>query len=1063
MRSDEAEHQLDKIADEVADGRRVDWQEQRSTDPGLAAGLDTLRALEKMAALMGTSPEVGELGELVPIASPQPMLEPGQALRHFTIEREIGRGGMGIVYLATDQVLDRPVAIKVLPPDVVHSADRQVQFTGEAKLLARLNHPNLATIHGLEEDASGVRFLVLEWVPGETMAARLAHGPLPWREALELCAQIAEGVATAHDRGVIHRDLKPGNVMLTPEGRVKILDFGLARRYVLPRGSSPEQKRGGVFGTLGYVSPECLTQAEDHRADIFAFGCLLYESLTGVPAFPGVTAEEILDAILHRAPDPARLPPDTPAAVIGLIQECVEKDPERRLGSMSEVLRTIDAALGGDHASPAVAWAESNLPRPLTSFVGRSVELARCRELFKTGRLVTLTGSGGSGKTRLAVEVAVQSTRADFPDGVWFAELAPVTDGERVAEVLASALGVREEKAGGLREAIIAHLHPQRALVVLDNCEHVLQSGGELARALLADCPDLRLLATSREALRIPGEHVVPVEPLPVPLTGELIDPVALMRSDAVRLFLDRARLADPGLLPDGPALRAMGEICRRVEGLPLGVELAAARCRVLSPEGIAARLDHQLELLRDVTGAHPDRHHAMRATIAWSVEQLKPEEAKAFRALAVFAGGWELTGAAAVSTDPEDEFVALDLIAVLADKSLVAVEHVKSEASRYRFLEPIRQFALEELAAAGEGAAARRRHLEHFVHLAEAAEQGLLGAEQGRWLARLDREHDNLLAALDECARVPDGDELALRIITGIHRFWAVRGHLRVGMSAIDRALARTTGSTSEALIARGLFARGMLLFYLSASTEEMIQPFSDALTRFRKLGERQWAARCLTAIGIWNNGTGNYAAGRTALMEAREHYEAIGDRRGLGTVLNNLGTGAWLQHDLAGARQLITESMVDCDTGDHWSTAIATVNLAFLAVRLGDLVEGRKLLMEALKLHRELGAKTESSAGALLCAAELEVADGDPWRSAWLFGAADAVLEAVLLKLNEEDPYWHEHDACVARVREKIGEDAYAASYAAGRSVPCQEAIAQTLAELEAKAQFRNDSRLL
>jgi serine/threonine protein kinase len=407
MKPDKTDRELLRLAQELDDGRLVDWTGRDSSDPALAAGIRGLRDLEVLAEALGRDPERSG-----PDAPGRAWLEPGSILGRYPVECEAGRGGMGVVYLARDPVLDRPVALKLLPPDVARTPERLTRFTGEAKLLASLNHPNVATIHGLEESA-GHRFLVLEWVPGETLEARLRRGPLPWREALEVCGQIARALAAAHEGGVIHRDLKPGNVMITPQGRIKVLDFGLARRGDAHRDllAGPSDPR--IQGTWGYVSPECLTREEDHRADVFAFGCVFYECLAGVPAFPGDSVDEIRLALLQREPDQARLPAATPPAIRRLIASCVVKDPERRLGSIAEAVRTIELADGRRLPRPprlsnAAIAVPHRLPEEADAFVGRENELGELAETLRRGaRLVTLRGAGGLGKTRLAVRLVL--------------------------------------------------------------------------------------------------------------------------------------------------------------------------------------------------------------------------------------------------------------------------------------------------------------------------------------------------------------------------------------------------------------------------------------------------------------------------------------------------------------------------------------------------------------------------------------------------------------------------------------------------------------------------------
>ncbi len=1065
-----------RLAHEVADGRRVDWTRHRTTDPALAAAIQGLETIAALAATMRREPAVGHPAPDGAPPRSEHELEPGQVLGRFRVESEAGRGGMGIVYRARDEVLDRAVALKLLPTRVARSPERLARFTREAKLLASLNHPNLATIHGMEENDAGLCYLVLEWVPGETLARRLEHGPLPLSSALDVCLQIAEALQAAHEGGVIHRDLKPGNVIVTPQGRAKVLDFGLARTVGEPptgENTGPSDLR--VAGTWGYVSPECFTGDDDHRADLFAFGCVLYECLAGIPAFPGASADEILIALLEREPDPARLPAGTPSEVRDLIAQCVVKDPNRRLASIAGAVHTLAIALGRDPLGPSPIAHAPTLPRPATSFIGRGREIEQCRTLLRTNRVLTLTGAGGSGKTRLAIALA-SAVADNYAGGITFTDLSSVQDGDRVVDALARSLGEREDAASPLLARISARLKAAGTLVILDNCEHVLTASAELVTALIATCPRLTVLTTSREPLRVHGEQVLTVTPLQVPGAGDLADPAALARCEAVSLFLDRARSADPEFSPDEATLRSVAEICRRVEGLPLAIELAAARRRVLSTAEIAARLDRQLLLLRDASAMPTDRHQAMHLTIEWSTQQLRPEEARVFRLLAVFTGGWDLESATQVCDERGDEFKVLDLISRLVDKSLVCVERRQGEPARYRFLEPLHQFALEALAASGEEPLARRRHLATFLALAERAEPELFRSEQSRWLARLDAEHENVLAALEECERAPGGAEAALRIVSSLHRFWSLRGHFRIGEAAIERALARVGPSTPEELHAEALLARGLLVLVLGRHTvapdvpvdpDALRRMFAVPLEMFRRLGDRRGIARCLNSIGLEHIAHRDFAAGRSALEEACAHYRALGNTSGLAGAMNNMGLAAWRERDIDTARRLIGESHALLKgKGDLHFVAIMTINLAFLALRQGDRAEARSLLVDALRYVRDSRVKTDSALGALLCAAELASLSGadrsqavradrsQAARAAWLFGAVQTVLDDLGATLGDSHPYGHEYAASRERARRSLGDGDYAAAFEEGRAASSEEAIARALAELETPA---------
>ncbi|HSQ58917.1 MAG TPA: protein kinase [Acidobacteriota bacterium] len=382
----------------------------------------------------------------------------GARLGIYEILGPLGSGGMGEVYLARDTRLRREVAVKVLPAALAADDGWRERFIREAQILASLNHPKIATIHGLEETPDGGRFLILERVEGDTLAARLRNGALPVPEAIDVCGQIAVALEAAHGKGVVHRDLKPGNVMITPAGDVKLLDFGLASSAGAGIGAEGTSRAVGavvtqsarpdastMMGTPGYMSPEQVRgEEQDRRTDIFSFGCVLYECLSGRRAFSGKTAPEAMGAVLYATPDLGALPGGTPDGIRTLLERSLEKDRSRRLRDIGDARIEIDAAKGrrDTRVMPAVATPLHNLPKPRTSFVGRERELAECSRLLDENRVLTLTGVGGSGKTRLALKIA-ETRGSAHKDGVWFVDLAPVQEEVRVPVAVATVLGVK--------------------------------------------------------------------------------------------------------------------------------------------------------------------------------------------------------------------------------------------------------------------------------------------------------------------------------------------------------------------------------------------------------------------------------------------------------------------------------------------------------------------------------------------------------------------------------------------------------------------------------------------
>src|SRR5829696_434443 len=445
---------------------------------------------------------------------------------------------------------------------------------------------------------------------------------------------------------------------------------------------------------------------------------------------------------------------------------------------------------------------DNNLPLQLTGLVGREREISEVGRLLAEARLLTLTGPGGSGKTRLALAVASEVVEG-YEDGAWLVELAPLSDPELVPEAVASVLGVREATGSPLLETLAEHLVSKSMLLVLDNCEHLIDASASLAEVLLRRCPNLSILATSREGLGITGEATFAVPPLSLPDPRRLPDPEMLPRYEATRLFVERVRAVKQDFsLTEGNAV-AVAQVCYRLDGIPLAIELAAARARVLSVEQISSRLDDSFRLL---TGGRAvlARHRTLTATMDWSHELLSTEEKALFRGLSVFAGGWTLEAAEAVCNgeglERED---LLDLLASLVDRSLVLVSERDGEV-RYRLLEVVRQYAAEKLEVAGEAGPLGERHAKYYLALAEDAEPELRGARYGAWLGRLEAEHGNLRAAL-RWFLYRDEAELALRLAGALGEFWYLSGQVSEGRQWLEEALAGREAA-SEAVQAKAL-----------------------------------------------------------------------------------------------------------------------------------------------------------------------------------------------------------------------------------------------------------------
>lgn len=627
----------------------------------------------------------------------------------------------------------------------------------------------------------------------------------------------------------------------------------------------------------------------------------------------------------------------------------------------------------------------NNLPRQLTSFVGREQEMLQVRALLENTHLLTLTGMGGCGKTRLALQVAVE-VLDEYPDGAWLVELARVTDAAQVPRAVAALVGVREEPHRPLLATLVEVLRERRTLLVLDNCEHLIGAVAELAETLLRGSTQVRVLATSREALGVPGETTWQVPPLSVPdpnrmgvgrhggMTEDLA--AALGQFEAVRLFIDRAMLAQPHFAVTNENAPAVAQICHRLDGIPLAIELAAARVKVLTAEQIAARLDDRFRLLTGGSRTALPRQQTLRALIDWSYDLLSEPERALLRRLAPFAGGWTLDSAEAVCADlpsasgePDrcllDPCEVLDLMSQLVDKSLVGVQRGTEKdgggETRYRLLETVRQYAADRLAESGEEAAVRARHAAFFLSLAERAAPELTGANQEAWLDRVVTEHDNFRAAL--AWSQGEGDPVTgVRLGDALWWFWSNRGYWREGRDWLQSALKRlslTAETPRPHQISRARAQSGLsMLHWLLNEFDAADELSREALEQLRVLGDRFALAQglVLRTVVAWRRiGPEQYeAAGQESLRLFRE----LGHNWGTALALQLLGNGALIRGRMDDAASLAGEShALFVLTGDRWGQAMSLHTLGQVAIARGQYPRARAYFTEALGFYRALG----------------------------------------------------------------------------------------------------------
>ena len=600
----------------------------------------------------------------------------------------------------------------------------------------------------------------------------------------------------------------------------------------------------------------------------------------------------------------------------------------------------------------------NNLPQRLTSFVGREREKDEVIRLLARCRLLTLTGTGGSGKTRLALEVA-SCVAEDYPQGAWLVELSSITDPALPAQEVAALFGVREEPGTPLLDTLAAYLHSARTLLVLDNCEHLVDECAELADRLLTACPDLRILATSRQPLGLDYEVAHRVPPMSMPDAQQLPPPEELEQYEALRLFMERATAIRSDFVVGKENVAALVELAAKLDGLPLAIELAAARTRVLSVQQIVERLDERFRLLSTTSRSASPRHRSLQAVMDWSYELLSEEERTVLRTLSVFAGGFTLEAVQAVSGLEVDEFETIDLLSRLVDRSLLNVDE-RGGAATFRMLETIRRYGIERLEEAGEAASVRDRLLEYYTDLAESTENELLSVSQPAWLERLEREHDNLRASLEWGWTSERGRnrQLGLRLAGALVWFWYFRGYLSEGRSWLEKLLAGDSARRASVGLAKALSAVGVLS-YLQGDYSVARVRLEEGLQVWRALGDLRGTAFALTFLGrvaqqLDDPRAGELGAESVALF--REH----GDKWGLALSLDFLGEMARERGDHARAEELHRESMsLYLEVGHSWGVALELSHFGHVALRAGDYATARRRLEEAIEIQREVGDK--------------------------------------------------------------------------------------------------------
>ncbi len=977
----------------------------------------------------------------------------GRIISRYKIIKKLGEGGMGIVFRAMDLMLEREVALKFLPRRYNTNPAMKQRFTREARAAAALDHPNICGVFEVGETAEGRIFIAMPFYKGKTLKEKIIEKSLTVRDAVEYARLTAEGLAHAHHAGIIHRDIKPENILITDDEKLKILDFGVAKIA-----DADVTQKGTLLGTISYMSPEqAAGETVDARSDLWALGLVLYEMLTGQQPFKTEEISTMISTILLREPIPvSEIVENTPPQLENIISKALKKNKDERYRNAREFADDLEKAksfISGQIYPPATNFnyekfkplksreIPTNLAVELTPLVGRGRETVEIIGMVKREdvRLVTLSGIGGTGKTRLSHKIAREMLN-EFPDGVFFVELSTITKVDLVAPEIAQTLSIKESGSEQIDNILKSFLGNKKMLLVLDNFEQIVEAA-PLVAELLEAAPLLKILVTSRTILQIRGEHEYKVPPLDLPDPQKFHSGDSLAQYPSISLFVQRANAVKSDFSLNGENISTIFKICEKLEGLPLAIELAAARVKILSPKDLLARLDNQLKFLTGGAKDLPVRQQTMRNTISWSYELLDASEQKLFRRISVFVGGCTLE---AVETVCEcDDLDILEGVLSLTDKSLLRRKEQTDGSMRFQMLEVVREFSAEKLSESGTLDPVLQKHAEHFLVFVQSLEPKLRGAEQGKWLDILEDEHGNLRRAFEYFLQ--SDIEKCLQLCGALHRLWSVHGHYSEGRRRLKIALEKGRDASLDARTKALIPAADLAWSQGDLNAASLY--YEECLNISRDTGDQRKIAQSCNGLGITRLNQNDFDV-RSLLEESLQIGRRLDDKAIVGVALMGLGEIARLEGDYDEAHSYYKETLSEARKGgDAFNLLYALFNLGSVSCMKNDAETAHTQFTESISIAKDLGS-LRAVADCLDGFASLSAMSEKFEKAAILFGAAESLRESVGFEIQNADRIFRDH--FVEIVKNSISKNSFSEFEKQGRKISMDEAVNLALDEV-------------